>query len=239
MISGDFNLPNISWELTLNTSGVNEVNFIDIFNDHFLTQVNSTPTRANKVLDLVITSVPELVTVSEILSPEKGELMTDHCAILHEFSGYVKAQPRTERFVYNYDTGDFEGLLNALNALNLTTLVEDANDINTAWQDWKDAFTTTVSHYIPMRKMKGRNPAPWINGAILTAIGRKESARQKLKSSPNSYPLQQKFKTLRFGEVKRMLRESRKKFTSLAADVNQSPKRLVYPKKNMKVKKHP
>jgi hypothetical protein len=113
VIYGDFNLPNISWDLTLNTSGVNEVNFIDILNDHFLIQVNSTPTRANKVLDLVITSVPELVTVSEIFSPEKSELMTDRCAILHEFSGYVKAQPRTERFVYNYGTGDFEGLLNA------------------------------------------------------------------------------------------------------------------------------
>jgi hypothetical protein len=92
-----------------------------------------------------------------------------------------------------------------------------------------------------MRKMKGRNPAPWINGAILTAIRRKESARQKLKSSPNNYLLQQKFKTLRC-EVKRMLRESREKFfTSLATDVNQSPKRLwsVLKKKNIKVKKHP
>ncbi len=112
--------------------------------------------------------------------------MTDHCAVLHEFSGYVKPQPRTERFAYNYGACDFEGLLNALNTLNLTTLVEGANDINTAWQDWKDAFTTIDLHYIPMRKMKGRNPAPWINGAILTAIRRKESARQKLKSSPNN-----------------------------------------------------
>ena len=60
----------------------------------------------------------------------------------------------------------------------------------------------------------------------LTAITKKESAPQKLKSSPNNYPLQQKFKTLR-SEVKRMLRESRKTFiTSLATDVNQSPKRL-------------
>ena len=167
VISADFNLPNTSWDLTLNTSGVNEVNFIDILNDHFLIQVNSTPTRANKVLDLLITSVPELVTVSEILSPEKSELMTDHCAILHEFSGYVKAQPRTERFVYN-----------ALNALIPTTLVEGANDINTAWQDWKDAFTTTVSHYIPMRKMKGRNPAPWINGATLPQLQRRSQLRK-------------------------------------------------------------
>ena len=85
---------------TLNTSGANEVNFVDIRNDHFLTQISTMPTRANKTLDLVVTSVPELAAVSEILNPEKSELITDHCTILYEFSEHVKARRRIERFVY-------------------------------------------------------------------------------------------------------------------------------------------
>ena len=112
VIHGDFNLPNISWNLTFNTSGVNEVNFFDILNDHFLTQINTMSTHANKTQDLVVTSVRELVTVSEILSPEKSELITDHCTILHEFSEHVKARRRSERFVYNYGAGDYEALRN-------------------------------------------------------------------------------------------------------------------------------
>jgi hypothetical protein len=60
-----------------------------------------------------------------------------------------------------------------LNAINLTSLIEHAIDINIAWQQWKDAFLTAVSHYIPMKKIKGRNPAPWVNGTILNAIRKK------------------------------------------------------------------
>ena len=103
-------------------------------------------------------------------SPEKNVLITDHCTILYEFSEHVKARRRIERFMYKYGAGDFEGLHKAVNELDLTTLVERTNDINIAWEDWKNAFTTTVSHYIPKRKMKRRNPASWIDGSILTAI---------------------------------------------------------------------
>jgi hypothetical protein len=168
VISGDFNLPNISWDATLNASGANEVNFVDILDDHYFTQVNTIPTRANKILDLVITTVPELVTVSEVLRPETTEIMTDHSTVLYEFSENIKARPKVERYVYNYNAGDFGGLRRALNAINLTSIVEHAIDINIAWQQWKDAFLTAVSHYIPMKKIKGRNPAPWVNGPFLT-----------------------------------------------------------------------
>jgi hypothetical protein len=181
VISGDFNLPNISWGATLNASGANKVNFVDILDDHYFTQVNTIPTRANKILDLVITTVPELVTVSEVLRPETTKIMTDHSTVLYEFSENIKAKLKVERYVYNYNVGDFEGLRRALNAINLTSLVEHAIDINIAWQQWKDAFLTAVSHYIPMKKIKGRNPAPWVNGTILNAIRKKNSARQKLK----------------------------------------------------------
>ena len=170
----------------MNTSGANEVNFVDILNHHFLTQINTILTRANKTPDLVVTSVPELVTVSEIFSPEKSELITDHCIILYEFSEHVKARRRIARFVYNYGAGDFEGLRKALNELDLTTLVEWTNDINIAWEDWKNPFTTTVSHYIPRRKMKGRNPASWIDGSILTAIRKISSAKNEVVSHQHS-----------------------------------------------------
>jgi hypothetical protein len=168
VISGDFNLPNISWDATLNASGANEVNFVDILDDHYFTQVNTIPTRANQILDLVITTVPELVTVSEVLRSETTEIMTDHSTVLYEFSENIKARPKVERYVCNYNAGDFGGLRCALNAINLMSLVEHAIDIDIAWQQWKDAFLTAVSHYIPMKKIKGRNPAPWVNGTFLT-----------------------------------------------------------------------
>ena len=211
MISGDFNLPNILWDTTPNASGANELNFVDILDDHYLTQVNNIPTRANKILDLVITAVPELASVSEVLRPETTEILTDHSTVLHEFSDHIKSRPNVERYVYNCNAGDFGALQRALNAVNLKSLVEHAQDINIAWQQWKDAFLTAVSHYIPIKKIKERNPAPWFNRSILNAIRKKGSVRQRLKASPNNLRLRQRFKTLR-SSVKYMLRKSREKF---------------------------
>ena len=69
VISGDFNLPDIPWDSIDSVSGVNELAFI-FTGDLLLTQlhINKRPTRGNNILDLVITSVPNRVNVTDILS---------------------------------------------------------------------------------------------------------------------------------------------------------------------------
>ena len=59
----------------------NEQNFEEMLNDHFLFQLNNTPTCGNNILDLVITSVPDHVHLTGILSPEQSSVSTDHHAI--------------------------------------------------------------------------------------------------------------------------------------------------------------
>ena len=240
VMPGDFSLPNISWDATSNASGANEVNFADVLDDHYLIQVKTIPTRANKILDLVITTVPELVSVSEVLLPETTEIFTDHSTVLHEFSKHIKARPKVERYVYNYNAADLEGLRRALSAVNLTSLLEHAKDINITWLQWKDAFLTVVSHYIPIKKIKGHNPAQWVNGTILNAIRKKDSARQKLRTSPNNIRLRQQFKILR-SKVKYMLRKSREMFfNDLGRDAKKKSKAfMVGIEKKFKGKKHP
>ena len=54
---GHLNLSKISWDSLENTRGTKEVAFLEIPNDHFLTQLNFIPTRRNRELvDLVITN---------------------------------------------------------------------------------------------------------------------------------------------------------------------------------------
>jgi hypothetical protein len=40
-----------------------------------LSQLNNTPTRGNNILDLVITSAPDHVRITEILSPDLMHLL--------------------------------------------------------------------------------------------------------------------------------------------------------------------
>ena len=84
VIGGDIKLPNISWDSTDSASGANELPFIEALHDHFLTQINNTPTSGSNILDLVITSAPEHTKVTEVLSPDKAGVFTDYCVVLFE-----------------------------------------------------------------------------------------------------------------------------------------------------------
>ena len=92
----------IHWETPELTTGINEVNFIETLNDYYLTQVNIIPTRGNNVLDLVITSTPELVEVDTVLSPKQSGLETDHGSIVFHYKTSIKAAPATKREVFDY-----------------------------------------------------------------------------------------------------------------------------------------
>ena len=224
VISGDFNLGKIPWETPESTKGVNELAFVEALNDHYLTQLNHTPTRGDSILDLVITSTPEHTSVTEVLSLKKAGIFTDHRTILFEHAAFIKAPAKFQRSVLDYELGDFDGLRAALLTINLSSYL-DHEDINADWQEWKELFLAAVSDYIPSKRLKGRNLVPWMNGTILNLIRKKSAIRQKMKKSPTDH-LNEKFKKLR-SEIKRMLREQRDHFFgAIESDVITNPKRF-------------
>ena len=139
----------ISWDLLENTNGTKEVAFLEILNDHFLTQLNVIPTHHDRLLDLVITNVPDRVREREVFSPKESDVFTDHGTVSFEFHASTKATHKIKRTVYDYRNGDFDGLRGALEALNLCNLIQDSDDINLDWTYWKDAFMSAVSDFIP------------------------------------------------------------------------------------------
>ena len=132
-----------------------------------------------------------------MLSPDKAAVFTDHCVVLLEYNAFVNASSHPRKFVYDYANGDFEGLREVLSAINLSSIVGH-NNIDDDWRCWKD--------FASSKRLKGRNPFPWIDSNILNLIKKKNSVRQKLKSHPNA-GLRDKFKSLR-AQVKKLLRES-------------------------------
>ena len=89
--------------------------------------------------------------------------------------------------MYDYHSGDFDGLRGALEALNLCNLSQDSDDINSDWTFWKDAFINAVSDFIPTKKIKRKNTPPWITNEVIHALRKKEAARSKLKKSPTDH----------------------------------------------------
>ena len=126
--------------------------------------------------------------------------------------------------MYDYARGDFSGPPNALCSVNLTSVM-DEGDLESPWQTWKDLFFCCSKGLYPYQAFKGRNPVPWLTGAIINLIKKKETVRRKLKSHPSESP-KIKFQTLR-SQVKHAIREDRDEFFNTAnIDFKSNPKRL-------------
>ena len=160
VFAGDFNLPNINWETTENTTGVSELFFVQKLNHHYPSQLNHTPSRGNNILDLVITNVPDNVNLTQILSPQDTPVFSDHYTISFDFSAFVRKPRKSVTTIYDYSEGNIKGLCSALREKDLSTSISEFGDINTNWKCWKNSFLSTVSEYIPKTKLSSRNPTP-------------------------------------------------------------------------------
>ncbi|EDO29115.1 predicted protein [Nematostella vectensis] len=137
------------------------------------------------------------ISDEEVLSPNEAGVFSDHGVVCFEFSAFVKAPSKFHRSVYNYTKADFDGLRASLSALELTMSSNENSDIDTDWQNWKDLFLAAVADHVPSKKLRGRNPVPWMNGTILDLIKKKETTRRRLKKTPAKASLREKFKALR------------------------------------------
>ena len=153
--------------------------------------------RENNIFDLVITNIPELVNISEVLSPAEAEIFTYHSVINFDLLVHPKRLPRINRTVYVYQRGDLITVFrSALDSLDLSGLITTTGDINDDWQNWKDTFLATVSNHISIAKLRSRRNVPWRNSAMIHNIKKKNTLRRKLKTSPTSVNLSEKFKHL-------------------------------------------
>ena len=138
-----------------------------------------------------------------MLSPDKADVFTDHCVVLFKYNSFVNASSHPRKYVHDYTIVDFEGLGDALSAINLSSIVSH-NNIDDDGRCWKDLLLAAVEDFVALKRLKGRNPVPWIASNILNLIKKDNSVRQKLESHPNAR-LRDKFKSLR-AQVKKLLR---------------------------------
>ncbi|CAB4028557.1 Hypothetical predicted protein, partial [Paramuricea clavata] len=115
ILCGDFNFPEIDWELQVAPGCDNLPNiFCDMINDAFLSQMNYSPTRVSdstsNILDLVFTNLPDQLYG---LSTFDCQLNTDHLGISFFLKTTVK-RTKFSRSVYNFKKADFDGLRETL-----------------------------------------------------------------------------------------------------------------------------
>jgi len=108
------------------------------------------PTRANNILDLILTNVPEVVSSVLLTGNLNG---TDHEAISFNISVSVNSSHQCPYFLYNYKKADFDHLKSVLSHVPWD-VIDFSGDIEVSWSMWKDLFFSAVDMVAPKTKWK-------------------------------------------------------------------------------------
>lgn len=170
LVYGDFNFPNIDW-FSLTTSGSSEArDFLDLCLNHNFTQVVDKPTREDNILDLILTTSPDLVTS---ISQSKG--FSDHNLLTVELSLPIHYRNPSSKMIKDYSKANFDAMNSNLSAyLPLYTASFYSRTIEQNWLLFKNKLNNLVDLFVPSVHIRSDDCNPWYNKALRSLNNKKK-----------------------------------------------------------------
>ena len=170
VLCGDFNLPDIDWSTTSPSVRTPATTmFCDIVSDCFLTQLVSTSTCRDNILDLVLTNVPSNVFSVAVCDNLPG---TDHDAVNFVIEAEVNAKNIPPRYLYDYSKIDQEHFATIFSRVPWD-LIDYDSDIEVSWAMWKDLFLSAIDESVPKLKWNRRKIKHWFSQDTISLIHKK------------------------------------------------------------------
>ena len=163
IILGDFNFPNINWNIFQCDNKARS--FIDVVSDQSLTQIVNFPTHCKgNILDLILTNQPDsLLNIDDL-----GNLHTsDHTMILAEFS-FNTEKSATEQLYPDWKNLDEDGFNNYLHDVNWNQVITDS--VENSWSNFKNILNTGCDRFLPKKRRRNTNKPIWMNQNITRLI---------------------------------------------------------------------
>ena len=160
---GDFNYPNIEWNDLHASSDCSE--FLDLVMDNFLYQHVHFRAGENNILDLLITSDPNMVNKLECV----GKLgSSDHVLILAELNFLQKT-------LRQYPTGKKANMDRIKESLNVNWEQKfEGKDTQLCWNEFKTFLHDSAQKNVPMKKRRTKSKKKvWITRKIVRQIRKK------------------------------------------------------------------
>lgn len=211
LIGGDFNLPDIKWNVPSITSSqyptrVNQA-FLDIIADNGLEQIVDFPTRKDNTLDLMLTSHPAFKQRCKPL-PSIGN--SDHDIVLLDIACKpIKPKP-VRRKIYIWKKADIPKIKEDITTFEHTFKETAYENIDSMWEAFKTAIQNTIEKRIPTKMSQNRHTNPWINTQIRRNINKKNKAHRKARRTKKKRD-KDRYKRLQT-EVQRDIRQANRKY---------------------------
>ena len=194
IILGDFNLPDVNWNLDL----FPDKQGYDIFHDFFINnqpifQLIHFPTRGSNILDLAFTNNEKLFTVLDALPPISS---SDHSTIKIDI--IINKSSPCKELISDFRNADYTTILSDLSSFNFEFLHDDSLSISQKWTLFETVIRSMIAKYVPRRLISKRRLL-WINSNLTTLYRKCKNLKQRSSLKP---ALCSKFK-----EARRRLRK--------------------------------
>jgi len=135
MLGGDFNLPGIDWQSMSHVPSrpkkAESELLLSTIQDFHMDQLNTEPTRGTSILELVLSSCPELVT-----SCTTGPGISDHDhVVIVRASVHAKQNTKKSRFIHLFRNVDWENIKSFLRSAE-TQFFQTCHETSSVDTNW-------------------------------------------------------------------------------------------------------
>lgn len=226
LIMGDFNYPNINWELSTTKGGnTEEQKFLDCLEDNFLVQLIEKPTRWRgtdnpTTLDLIITGDENNIENIELQSP-LGK--SDHCVITFNFICQTHLNKASDKR-RSYHKANYTAIKQELNDFNWENHLGKHENTDTAWTRFREKIEEIIEKHVPLSKTGGQFSVP-LDKETLSLIKEKTRLNRKFINTKDE-KTRKEYNRVR-NKVVKAVRNRRKVYEKqLARDAKENPKRV-------------
>ena len=197
ILLGDFNLPDINWDILYGNSAAAEL-FYDMCFEFNLSQLVSCPTHTHgNILDL-LTNNEELISTICVSPIDNPLISSDHYTITFELlhvsklfslgGGLGVSSKATPYYTFIYSKGDYTGLRNHLLQTDFSTCLS-THDIEKIWNSIELEVVNAMKLFIPIKKHHSIQHPPWFTSEIRHCIKHLRTLRRKYKLHPSQRTL--------------------------------------------------
>ena len=169
IIMGDFNHGNIKWD-TLQSTCVEDQTFLCLIQDNFLTQHVLEPTRATRVLDIVLSSQKELVDNVKIKEPLGS---SDHNQM--HFDIHIKSdRTKVKQCRRDFGKGNYKEIRKSLALIDWNDKMKNKTATE-CWNILRGELDSAVDSYVPMKKQGKRSKKKHLSKEAFRKIRHKQN----------------------------------------------------------------
>ena len=168
---GDFNHGNIKWD-TMQSTGVEDQKFLCLVQNNFLTQHVLEPTRATRVLDIVLSSQKELVANVNIKEPLGS---SDHNQM--HFNINIKSErTKVKQCRRDFGKGNYKEIRKSLARIDWNDKMKNKTATE-CWNILRGELDSAIDSYVPMKKQGKRSKKKHLS----------KEAFRKIRHKPNMW----------------------------------------------------